>query len=328
MPDKEFYRLGWAIFEEGSDVSSIASTIEGRTINDEKVYCVPQKSFALQIKVADLGLGGGEGRIASLLEAARKLVSALDGRSGLDSWLFPLIGEKDKIYQLDLAIVYLRQVHFCCLMTGAIFAGPLDLSRAAGDLYLRTATSASPEPVEPDAAVEGPLEESLQDLLDRIAFQCDPITEDAYRPQGWLIKCSHPCRMLERQVAKVDEGRYRCIHCSKLFKGPEFVIKHIRLKHEEISSAAILDTAMINNFFARPCPSLLLPAPPRRRRTVAPPPFPAGGGRYERSRDRPMSGRRHAPPPPPRDAPQDPRRMRQYVDWDAPAMGDIEISYD
>lgn len=153
------------------------------------------------------------------------------------------------------------------------------------------------------------------------------------------------CRLLEKHVAKVDEGRYRCVHCSKLFKGPEFVVKHLRLKHEDITKTVILETAMLNAFLLRPLYPALISVSARRRSIGASidRPLRDSGHRYDRNshhhhhqyphahshygRD---SGRarRGPPPPPPRDAVQDPRRMRQYVDWDAPATGDVEISYD
>jgi hypothetical protein len=131
--------------------------------------------------------------------------------------------------------------------------------------------------------------------------------------------------MMEKHVAKVDEGRHRCVHCSKLFKGPDFVVKHLRLKHEDVVKTATLETAMVNAFLAHPISSAIPTVAPARRKSD---PMIDRPLRDREHRGRDSRSRPHRPLPPPRDAVQDPRRIRQYVDWDAPAAGDMEISYD
>jgi len=42
---------------------------------------------------------------------------------------------------------------------------------------------------------------------------------------------------LQECVVKVEESKYRCSICSKLFKGPDFVVKHLSTKHTEKVSA-------------------------------------------------------------------------------------------
>lgn len=92
---------------------------------------------------------------------------------------------------------------------------------------------------------------------------------------------------------------------------------------------------MLNAFILRPLYPALISVSVRRRsfNSSVDRALRDGGHRYERNaapyhgRDSGRS-RRGPPPPPPRDAVQDPRRMRQYVDWDAPATGDVEISYE
>ena len=40
--------------------------------------------------------------------------------------------------------------------------------------------------------------------------------------------------LTDSSIKKVEEGKYRCNICSKAFKGPEFVMKHLMLKHEDV----------------------------------------------------------------------------------------------
>lgn len=132
-------------------------------------------------------------------------------------------------------------------------------------------------------------------------------------------------------MARVDEGIYRCVHCSKLFKGPDFVVKHLRLKHEEVAKTASLEAATLNSFLTRPVLNAVLSLTGRRRKSSPNLEKLSRDGHYQDRRyardHRGGPGSRRNPPPP-KDAAQDPRRLRQYVDWDAPATGDMEISYE
>jgi len=51
-----------------------------------------------------------------------------------------------------------------------------------------------------------------------------------------------------RNVNKVDEGKYRCKLCSKLFKGELFVKKHIKSKHTESIEPIKLEVDFFNNY--------------------------------------------------------------------------------
>lgn len=317
VPEKGNYRMGWAIFQEKTDLAPIVTAIEEKIMHGDKIYCSAQKSFALQIKIVGHALTGEE-RIRKDLALAKDLRQALEGLFGIEqSPSEQLLSSMSEKGQLDLLILYLRRVFFLCFYSGVVGASYQDLCRLAGDLCVRS----------DDATVGGDVdgelfEEALSDLKNRLTGSHEPFSEDA---------------LLEKHVARVDEGRYRCVHCSKLFKGPDFVVKHLRLKHEDVAKAAALETASLNAFLARPVLNAVLPLTGRRRRSSpslerAPPSSRDGhyyqDRRHARDSYRGGAGSRRTLPPPPRDAPQDPRRLRHYVDWDAPASGDMEISYE
>lgn len=46
------------------------------------------------------------------------------------------------------------------------------------------------------------------------------------------------CRILQKWIVKMGEDKYRCSLCTKLFMGPEFVRKHINLKHPQNAEEA------------------------------------------------------------------------------------------
>lgn len=344
IPEKANYRLGWATWAEGTELGPIVTAIEeyapptGPGGSVDKIYCSASKTFSWQIRVAE---GNGQ-RLERDLEQASALISRLDELRGLEQvGILTACRERsngDTQRYLDMLLIYLRHVHYVCYYSAAAGTGPHDLARQAGDLVIRrqveegtgtstidsTASTSSPATSGGTPIPATDFDQAVADLQERLTVQYEPFTEDA---------------LLERHVAKVEEGRYRCTHCSKLFKGVDFVIKHLRLKHEDLTREVILEVATLNAFLRAPPLSVQLSPPksvshrePQHRRDE----------RYGRSHhhsynnqsERHYGGRDYRrrghlpPPPPPKDATADPRRLRQYVDWDAPATGDMEISYD
>lgn len=53
-------------------------------------------------------------------------------------------------------------------------------------------------------------------------------------------------------VQKESEGKYRCTECTKLFKGEEFVKKHVRLKHPNLLESVKADVDLFNTFVRDP----------------------------------------------------------------------------
>nr|XP_019048353.1 hypothetical protein I302_02124 [Kwoniella bestiolae CBS 10118]OCF27283.1 hypothetical protein I302_02124 [Kwoniella bestiolae CBS 10118] len=64
-------------------------------------------------------------------------------------------------------------------------------------------------------------------------------------------------------IKQEETSKYRCKDCNKLFRAPEFVIKHIIVKHPEITKAKTDDISTLNNYVLDPQhlqPSLSTPA--------------------------------------------------------------------
>ncbi|WWC97408.1 hypothetical protein V866_004287 [Kwoniella sp. B9012] len=64
-------------------------------------------------------------------------------------------------------------------------------------------------------------------------------------------------------IKQEEASKYRCKDCNKLFRAPEFVIKHIIVKHPEITKTKIDDISTLNNYVLDPQhlqPSLSTPA--------------------------------------------------------------------
>jgi hypothetical protein len=202
----------------------------------------------------------------------------------------------------------LRRVFSLCYYSGTRFSDALELQKQCGDFCLRSS---------PETPADGPALEAvdlkLGDLLRLYGPPFEPATEDN------IIESKH--------VIKLDDARYRCSLCSKLFKGPEFVIKHVRLKHEEESATALQQLSLLNLFLARPAACAFLRSPVPRPSSMSHSQHASSAHRDRHGAHHPS---RHHERQPPADADTRHLRrpMRQYTDWDAPAAGEVEISYD
>ncbi|OCF43077.1 hypothetical protein I317_03046 [Kwoniella heveanensis CBS 569] len=53
-------------------------------------------------------------------------------------------------------------------------------------------------------------------------------------------------------IKQEEPSKYRCKDCNKLFRAPEFVIKHIFVKHPEVTKTKLEDIGMLNNYVLDP----------------------------------------------------------------------------
>jgi hypothetical protein len=304
--EKSLYRSGFAVFREGADLTSLALKIENILIEGNKIYYSVQKSFTRQIKILPPEFSAS-GRIAKDLGLSSRLLEALCHRYDLEVPNWTADESRSETQRLDLNLSALRKSFNICYYCGQAYSSSLEMFKACGDLHLRPSPVENEEPFEWERATEW-LDSKIDDLIRLFGAPFSPATEDNIIESKYVIR--------------LDDSRFRCSLCSKLFKGPEFVIKHARLKHEEESRLALEQLSLLNMFLARPSLCAFLKSPSYRRGSVQ------GGGHQSYSRDRGYAHRAPPPPPPNADTRALRRPVKHYMDWDAPALGDVEISYD
>lgn len=181
MRDKGNYRMGWACFEEAVDLMPIVTEVEEKILYGDKIYCSAQKSFSLQFRIASPAFSNPD-RLRRDLEQSMSLAQALDKRHEVECPLIePLSGLSEKM-QLDIVILYLRQVHFVCYYSAISAQGPNDLVRLAGDLYIR--------PVSTEGHLDENLDsfdQSISDLEETLIHSFSPVSEDSYALSLYLF---------------------------------------------------------------------------------------------------------------------------------------------
>lgn len=291
--EKSLYRTGYAVFKDGTDLNSLTLKLENVLVEGAKIYYSIQKSFTRQVRLLAPEFGTPE-RMSVDQGLSSRLLETLLERYNLGK--IPWASESNL---LDLNVACLRRVFSVCYYNGAACGNPLELFKQFGDLVLRVPYR------EGGSSQSASLNSRIEDLIRFFGPGFQLATEDNIIESKYVIK--------------LDDARFRCSLCSKLFKGPEFVIKHVRLKHEEESNVALQQLSLLNLFLSRPSLCAFLKSTVLIRR-------PSISRQHQHTE--PSRAYERRPPPPDADTKVMKRPVRHYTDWDAPATGEVEINYD
>ena len=126
-------------------------------------------------------------------------------------------------------MLYLRVVHFYCLYSGHSSTNAFALQRLAGRIYLR-GNNATVDSTEFTRRMEKCAEMRLSSEVDNeTAEKLGWIEGEAAlqaRKDEWVRRDS---------VNVVEEGKVvGCRHCAKLFRGEDFLLKHLNNKHQDV----------------------------------------------------------------------------------------------
>ncbi|KAJ1915828.1 hypothetical protein H4219_004116 [Mycoemilia scoparia] len=153
--------------------------------------------------------------------------------------------------ELDIYLAYLRRVHFYCYYCCKVMDSAEDFSRQCSkNHYRRLIRSAS--------NIKNPSNLSWAKNIDQknesIIYPPE-ITEMA--KQGGKSFNEETEKLVSDQINHLDEGRFRCLICKKLFRGDEFVRKHIRNKHPELIPEELVKELEFFNRFVLEAPQFV-----------------------------------------------------------------------
>ena len=205
--------------------------------------------------------------------------------------------------------MYLRHVHWFDYYLGAEFFSAEDMIRRSQGCLRQIKQTMN-------AQQARNLMENLDQKI-RVRLEKPDSGEDITKVGGLDIEIEVE-KFLNKNVKKEDDSKYRCLVCSKMFKGDNFVKKHIGLKHTE-RIEEIKEMAKYRNSYARDANRIThndaQDKPKRHFEGNRPPPA-------KRTRYSDVGHHEHL------NAPRDPRGLRSYVDLDAAATETVSISYD
>ncbi len=133
--------------------------------------------------------------------------------------------------ELDLVILYLNQVHYYDYYTGFESFCPEDHTRR-GNLPLRKSYEKAHENTPPYWLANLTITaRTTPSLVQEVEIQTN--------------------KELSLYIRKEDESKYRCTECQKLFRGDDFVRKHIKSKHGHLVDHVQNDVEFFNRFCSR-----------------------------------------------------------------------------
>lgn len=309
--DKGYYRLGWLKLEDNSSekVTEFITKLESLgSIEGAKLYFGVASSGFRRFRVTCYPTGDKEEEEQKSL--ALQLISVLESKSAEPESEFNNFG-------LDQLIFYLRKKHNFCFYCCQKFTSSQELLFKCGDLHLRRgidvatfSSSSASENVKRDFKR---LIDKIRSTLNFVKVLTQQHEEKEVNEEEDETRINEI--LSETSISKIEEGKYRCIHCLKAFKGPEFVLKHLHLKHEDILLRTKEELADFSKLL-RNAPMWLFPTSmlPRHSRPKSHGKEPSSGRKASTSSS--SSSKRNQ------------SSTSNYVDWDASKSSSMEISYD
>lgn len=320
--DKSLYRMAWITFDcsvENVLLSQISSLIESNAIgfggSSDRIYSTVQETLTKKIRVLPASGGNGVSEIDPEV-----VFNSIKGYLPLDVVENILLINKEEQggdwwWAVDLVYYACWVFYSLNIWEGTHCSSVEQLLLQQGHLLTIRSSKGT---INKDSF------ENAKSLLERIEFVkalsfagCSGVVEDAAANNNVP---SEDAMLEDKWVLKVEEERYKCKECMKLFKGADFVVKHIRGKHEDISKAITMDRLSLTRWLSRPPLWAIAPVSSMSSMEEQRPKF--------MMRNKPVLPT-PTQPPPPSGAHADPRELQKYTDWDAPVIGgDVEISYD
>ncbi len=164
-------------------------------------------------------------RILVDFKQAYEITKQLDSESGIQG-ILSLIKEEEPRKSLDLLLTYLRLVHLYCYYCNLMAENNEDMIKKCGNIHLRKQKG-----MKQDWTLG--FDERIKSRVTKISFSDLERTVDTE---------------ILKSIIKLEEEKFKCSYCAKLFKAPSFVEKHIVLKHPEVKDSLQEGVLFFNNF--------------------------------------------------------------------------------
>lgn len=343
-PQKKFHRLGWIHFDPKVDIEATLKSLEPFKIDSFDFHLALNKPPEI-LRVS--GFAASPDRMKVDLEQIIQLAKliAKERNVPLPNDIFPDINSEtldaSEIKKwLDLYIVFLREVHLFDYYTVTECTSKESFVRRCGIGNPYRQTYVPPQNYDTFRLWASNLDSKVNTRLKKV------IDLEICEKWGRHNIESNIERWKDQSTIKLEESKYRCNLCGKLFKGAEFVFKHLTAKHIDEQNKVADQSEFFNNYLEDPNHLTTVPQsmnePQNVNTPAAPVLLPSPGvtiayTRAPRTRepiqydDRGRVGysrhvRRNVPTSHPPSF-QDPRTVKLYSDLDSRPQENISLDY-
>jgi hypothetical protein len=246
LKSQNFARFAWVLFDsEELCVEGLASLSNKQVTSDFRLSPILSKtSSSKNLKIQP---PGSEAQIDVDWELSSKLITSLDREKGIyenpliilqEQFNFMTLAEKEN--QLDCQLLYLRKIHSYCFYCCEEYDDERMLAAKCGIAHIRSRYESSVKPAA-DARILSRIETT--GISKRYDKESDEILSKKLK------------EFEEKFTVQEEENKFRCDLCKKLFRGSEFIKKHLSVKHNEEVSAVIkerMESIMLERYLNDP----------------------------------------------------------------------------
>ncbi|CAG8555537.1 8571_t:CDS:2, partial [Ambispora leptoticha] len=265
-PSKKFHRLGWIVFEEGTNMDAAYEQLNEQKVDEFTFYLARHKNAGTVRNRVAPEIANHIERVTKDKQRMEDIIKKLDKELGFNGYrklrerINTITNENKPDYHqksLDLYLEYARRVHLFCYYCGSDSDSVEEFARKCPGRHLRK----KGEPAKTSKDKQNQVQ-WLKTLENKIDIKLNPeIALSKIQKLGGKNLETERDAFLETNTVEMEPGvKFRCSICGKLFKGQEFVRKHICLKHADKVKSLENEITFLNNYVMDP--SHLLPTTP------------------------------------------------------------------
>lgn len=231
LKSQGFCRFAWVLYDTEAHCNESLTLLTNKLVATD-FRIAPVRSQSSSKKEVKMQPPHSLDIIVQDWRQSARLIRALDLEKGISE--NPLLisedqfgdmAEPQKEFQLDLQLLYLRRVHAYCYYCVEEYDDERMLSAKCGPAHIRSR-------LDPETTREANFDERLEIRI--ITKPQVKLYNQAVRPRQQDIELQKMLADFEsKQIVEEVDDKVRCNICRKLFRGVEFVRKHIHNKHPE-----------------------------------------------------------------------------------------------
>lgn len=246
LKSQNFARFAWVLFDSEEHCGEGLQVLNGKQVTQD-FRLSPILSKTSSSKSIKIQTSSNIENIENDWKLSAQLITALDREKGIyenplliSPEQFSEISLPEKELQLDYQLLYLRKIHSFCFYCVEEYDDERMLAAKCGIAHVR-----------------GKYDKTAKIFIDpRIEARINSSGNiKKYEKDNDEILTKKLKEFEDKYTVQEEENKYRCDLCKKLFRGSEFIKKHLAVRHVEEGNAVIkerMESIMLEKYLADP----------------------------------------------------------------------------